>query len=70
VGVLQGVTMDSLKFYLGPPLPYPSTRCGQATPETALRPFQGSPTRRTGDLRLSSTSLDTPRRTPMNYGAE
>jgi hypothetical protein len=35
--------------------PDPSTPCGRATPETALRLFQGRP---------SSTPMDTPRRTP------
>jgi hypothetical protein len=28
------------KVSLGPAMPYPSTSCGWATPETALRPFQ------------------------------
>jgi hypothetical protein len=46
--------MDSLKFHLG--LPYP----------TLLQPFQGWPAHRAGALQLSSTPLDTPRRTPMS----
>jgi hypothetical protein len=41
----------------------PSTPCGRATPEAASRPFQGWPTRQAGGLRLSSTLVDTPRRT-------
>jgi hypothetical protein len=34
-------------------MPYPSTPCRLATPETALRPFQGWPARRVGGLRPS-----------------
>jgi hypothetical protein len=34
----QGVAMDS-KVSAGPAMPYPSTPCGQATPETALHLF-------------------------------
>jgi hypothetical protein len=49
-------------------MPYPSTPCGRATPETAIRPFQGWPARRAGGLQPSSTPLDTPRRTPMVFG--
>jgi hypothetical protein len=49
----------------GPTMPYLFTPCGQATPEAALRPFQEWPNHRVSSLRLSSTPLDTPRRTPM-----
>jgi hypothetical protein len=49
----------------GPTMPYFSKPCGWATPKTALQPFQGCPTRKTGGLRLSSTPLDTPRRTSI-----
>jgi hypothetical protein len=49
----------------GSAMPYPSTPCGRATPETALRPIQGWPAYRVGSLRPSSTPLDTPRLTPM-----
>jgi hypothetical protein len=31
------------KVSLGPAMPYPSTLCRQATPETTLQPFQGWP---------------------------
>jgi hypothetical protein len=55
------------KVSLGPPMPCPSTPCGRATPETALRPFQGWPTRRASGLRLSSTPLDTTPCTPMPW---
>jgi hypothetical protein len=53
------------KVSLGPAMPDPSMPCWRATPETALRPFQGWPARRTGGLRLSSTPMDTLCRTPM-----
>jgi hypothetical protein len=46
-------------------MPYPSTPCKQATPETATRLFQGWPAHRAIGLRLSSCPSDTPRRTPM-----
>jgi hypothetical protein len=49
----------------GSALPYPSMPREWATPETAYRPFQGSPARRVGGLRPSSFPLDAPRRTPM-----
>jgi hypothetical protein len=42
---------------LGSAMPYPSMPCGLATPEMASCEV--------GDLRPSSTPLDTPRRTPM-----
>jgi hypothetical protein len=48
-----------------PAMPDPSMPCGRAIPETALRPFQGWPAQRAVGQRLSSTHLDTPRRTPM-----
>jgi hypothetical protein len=70
MSVWQGVAMDSLKFHPGPPMPYPSTPCGEATPETALQPFQGWPTHRAGSLHPSSTPLDTPRRTPKGTSLE
>jgi hypothetical protein len=53
----------------GPAIPNPSTPCGQATPETALRPFRGWPARRAGGLRPSSTPLITPRHTPTHLTA-
>jgi hypothetical protein len=50
----------------GPGAPDPSTPCGRATPETALRPFLGSPARRAGGLRLFPTPPpNTPRRTSL-----
>jgi hypothetical protein len=48
-----------------PAMPDPFTPCGCTTPETAVRPFQGQPTHKAGDLRPSSTILVTPRHTPM-----
>jgi hypothetical protein len=41
----------------GPAMPFCSAPCKQA-----VRPIHGWPTPRAGSLRLSSTSLDTPRR--------
>jgi hypothetical protein len=41
IGAWQGVTMDSLMCHLGPPMPYPSTPCGWATPEATLQLFHG-----------------------------
>jgi hypothetical protein len=55
------------KVPLWPVMPYPSTSCRRAIPETALWPFQGWPARRAGSLQ-SSTPPDTPRRTPMGTG--
>jgi hypothetical protein len=54
------------KVLLGPALLDPSTPCGWATPETALRPFHGWLAFRAGSLcSFNSTTLsDTPRRTP------
>jgi hypothetical protein len=56
-----------LKVSLGPVMLDPSMPCGQDTPETALhlQPFQGWSACRAGNLRPSSTLLDTPRHTPM-----
>jgi hypothetical protein len=48
-----------------PAIPYPSTPCGWAIPETAVRPVQGWSAQRLGGLRPSSTLLNTPHRTPM-----
>jgi hypothetical protein len=48
----------------GHAMPNSSRPCGQATPVTALRPFQGWPTRRAGGFWPSSNLLVTPRRTP------
>jgi hypothetical protein len=48
----------------GPTMPYSSMPWGQATPETALWPFQRWPSRRAGALRPSCTPYDTPRRAP------
>jgi hypothetical protein len=45
-------------------MPYPSTLYGRATSEKAIQLFPGSPAHRADGLRLSSTPLDTPRRTP------
>jgi hypothetical protein len=47
------------KVLIGPAMPYPSTPCRQATPETALRPFQRWPTHRAGGLWPYSTPSDT-----------
>jgi hypothetical protein len=57
------------KVSLGPAIPYHSTPCRQATSETTLWPFEGSPARRSGGLRPFSTHLDTPRRTPLKGNA-
>jgi hypothetical protein len=46
-------------------MPYPSMPCRRATPEAALRPFQGWPTRKAGGLQPSSTPLDTSHRSPL-----
>jgi hypothetical protein len=53
------------KVSIGPAMFDPSMLCGRATPETALRPFQGMTSRRPGGLRPSSTPLNSPWRTPM-----
>jgi hypothetical protein len=66
-GVWQGVGHGLLKVSPGPTMPEPSTLCRRATPDTALRQFQRWPTRSAGCLRLSSTSADTPRRTPIGF---
>jgi hypothetical protein len=58
-----------LKVLPGPAMPYPCTPCGRATPETALREFQGRHTCRAGYLKPSSTPLDTPRRTSMTMSS-
>jgi len=57
MGVWQGVTMDSLKYHLGPPCP---TLLRTAGRPPLKRPYGGA-----GSLRPSSTLLDTQRRTPM-----
>jgi hypothetical protein len=44
----------------GPTMPNPSTPCGRATREIALRPFQWWPARWAGRMRPSSTTLYTP----------
>jgi hypothetical protein len=54
----------------GPAMPYSSMTCGHATPQMALWAFQGWPAHRAGDLRASSTPLDTPRCTPMKKKEE
>jgi hypothetical protein len=46
----------------GPALPYPSTSCRLATPETALKLSLRWPTRRVGGLRAPCTPFDTTRR--------
>jgi hypothetical protein len=61
--------MDSLKFYSGPRCLNPSMPCRRATPEMALWPFQRLPARRVGNLRPSSTPLDTPRSPPLHPDA-
>jgi hypothetical protein len=48
-------------IWQGAAVPYPSKPYGQATSETAFRPFQGWLAHRAGDLRPSSTPLDTRR---------
>ena len=48
-----------------PSIFYPSPPCRQATPETALQPFQGWPTCKGGGLQASPTLSDTLRRTPL-----
>jgi hypothetical protein len=64
MGVLQGVAMDSLNFTQALPFyALPFCAGGRATPEMALRPFQGWPVYRASDQQPSSTLLDTPRRT-------
>jgi hypothetical protein len=70
MGVRQGVARDSLMFHPGPPCltllrPKGWPPLKRRFSETALRSFQVWPARRTGGLQLSSTFLDTPRRTPM-----
>jgi hypothetical protein len=47
----------------GPAMPDPSTPCRRASPETALRSFQGWPMTSPQGWWPSSTPLDTPRRT-------
>jgi hypothetical protein len=70
MGVWQEVAMDFLKFPHGLPIRHALhfTPSGQATLKTALWPFQVWPARKVDSLRPSSTSLDTPRRTPMEPG--
>jgi hypothetical protein len=55
------------KVLLGPAMPYPSTLCSWATPETAaaFETFQGWPARRMGGLRPFYIPLDTPFRPPV-----
>jgi hypothetical protein len=56
------------KVSCGPAMPKPYTPCGRATPQTALWPFGGWPTRRAGGLRPSSSPLDTPSHTgPVSH---
>jgi hypothetical protein len=55
------------KVVPGLAMPYPSTPCGRATPETDILLFHGWPARRAGGLRRSFTPLDTPRRAPMTW---
>jgi hypothetical protein len=58
------------KVSLRPAMPYPPTPCGRATPETALLSFQRWPAHRAGSLRLFSSPLDTPHRTPLYRGMQ
>jgi hypothetical protein len=70
MGVGQGVALDSLKHHSclpSPTLVGPVVR-GWATPEMALRPFQGLPAPRAGHLRLSSTPPGPP--LPHTYGVK
>jgi hypothetical protein len=64
VGVRKGVVIDSLKFHHGPTMPYPSMPFGRATPEMALRLFQGPSAPRAPCSRLL-VPWKTPRRSPM-----
>jgi hypothetical protein len=58
------------KVLLGPAMPYPSTLCGWATPETAFWAFQGwytpeAPEAPVGGLWPYSIPLDTTFRPPV-----
>jgi hypothetical protein len=53
------------KVLLGSAMRHASTPWGRATPKVALQLFQGWPACRAGNLRPSSTTLDTPRRMSM-----
>jgi hypothetical protein len=59
MGIWQRVAMDSLKFHLG--------RESPTLLRSAGGPPQGWPAHRAGSVRPSSTPLDTPRRTPMDF---
>lgn len=53
------------KVSTGSTMPDPSLPCGQATHDTALRPFLRWPAHRAGGLQPSSAPLDTLRRTGL-----
>jgi hypothetical protein len=53
------------KVLLGPAMPYPSTLCGWATPETAFQAFQRRYARTVGSLWPYSIPLDTTFRLPV-----
>jgi hypothetical protein len=59
----MGVWHGLPKVSPGPAMPDPATPCKRATPETALRPFQGWPIHKAVNLRPSSTLLDSLRKT-------
>jgi hypothetical protein len=58
------------KVSLGPTMPYLSTPCRRATPDTAILLSQRRPTHRVGSPRPSSTHLETPCCTPMQESKE
>jgi hypothetical protein len=70
--VWQGVSMDSLKFHSGPPCPTLLRLAGGTPPKQLYGRFWGGEPacRRAGGLRLSSTPLDTPRRTGLSATAK
>jgi hypothetical protein len=63
MGVWQGMANGLPRISTGSAMPYPSTPCRRATPETTVRRSQGRPICRLGSLRAASscTLFDTPR---------
>jgi hypothetical protein len=59
----KGMAYGLHKVSLGAAMPCP---CRRATPKTTSRLFQGLSAHRAGNLRPSSTFLDTPCRTPLD----
>jgi hypothetical protein len=53
-----------------PTIPNFSTPCGRATAETDFQLFQEWAAHKAGGLRLYTTPLDTPRRTPMHMNID